>query len=123
MTNEREYDIQISNLTKRIREASEAKIAAGWAPAIAFDTAVHQAADSDKTTEATVSMMMLAAADLARGWQHSEAFVAWWNGLFPGSPTCEGFAMPAIMEMEDGQTARIVAPWSSFMSLAQRRQA
>lgn len=116
-------EAQITATAQVIRESAEAKIAAGWAPEIAFDAAVHAAAKSDARDEATVQMMTLACSILARNWEHSVAFVEWWNALFPNSPRCSGFANPAVMELENGQSAAIIAPWSGFMSMTQRQQA
>lgn len=118
-----EYEAQIDAIAARIRESAEAKIAAGWATDNAFDAAVHAAADSDKTTEATIKQMTLAASALARGWTHSEAFVLWWNALFPTADRVQGFACPATIDMPDGRRVGVIASWSGYLSTTQRTNA
>lgn len=118
----RQRDAQMEAMAKRIREAIEARINMGWEQAHAFDAAVHEAADSNKQNEATLQMMVLVCATLARGWRYSEPFVEWWNSLFPGSIRCQGFANPAVVELENGKAAGIITTWSAYMRMTQEQQ-
>lgn len=114
-----EYDAQIEAIPVRIRERYEARIAAGWQPAFAAEDALHRAAQIGSNHEATIQQMTIGASALARGWQHSEAFVGCWNAMFPDAALVSGFACPCTVDLPNGQRAAIAAEWSLF--LAQRK--
>lgn len=114
-----DYNAQIEMIPHRIRERFEARLANGWGPQFAFEDAVHHAANVGDNREATIQQMTLGASELARGWEHSDVFVAHWNAMFPDAARVSGFACPCTVDLPDGRRAAIAAEWSVF--LAQRK--
>lgn len=112
-------EAQMDAITATVRARAEARLAGGWQPDFAFEDAVNAAANIGSSREATIQMMTLACARLARGWDHSPAFVSWWNRLFPDAAQVSGFACPCTIDLPNGERAAIIAEWSTF--LAQRK--
>lgn len=111
-----EYDAQIEAIPARIRERYEARLAAGWQSAFAAEDALHYAARVGSDREATIQQMTIGASALARGWQHSEAFVECWNAMFPDASRVSGFACPCTIDLPNGQRAAIAAEWTLFLT-------
>lgn len=112
-------DRQIERIADRVRERVASRLATGWKLDFAFEDALHFATDVGSRHEATIQMVTLAGGKLARGWEHSAAFVRWWNALFPYADHVAGFACPATIDLPNGQRGAFIATWSGF--LADRR--
>lgn len=112
-------DEHIVRIADRVRDRVASRLAAGWNINFALEDALHYATDVGTRREATIQMVTLAGGKLARGWEHSEAFVRYWNALFPFADLVEGFACPATIDLPNGQRGAFIATWSGF--LAERR--
>ena len=123
---EADREAAITRAALDLRAFADTRIAAGWAPAFAFEDAANKAAHIDSPAELTVQMMTLAAGQLYAddAWPQRDQFVSWWNARFPDAPrvgSAIDLAMPCMIDI-GGARAAIAATWSAFCASLGRRE-